>query len=323
MADIPSPLPEPDCVVVNVAACGICGSEIETYRKRSPRRQPPLVMGHEFCGTVSAVGPAVTQFKIGDRVISHSIVHCGRCAPCARGHTHLCTNREVFGMHRPGAFAEFVNVPARVLVPWPAALPREAAVLTEPLANGVHVNNLLAHVAGQNALVIGAGPIGLMCAVALIAKREANVRITDLNTDRLRVARELGAMTGPESDAAELRAWLKTQAGEGFDVIVDAVGSSATKRDSLELLRPGGACVWIGLHEDPVTLNSYEVTLPEKQILGTYAATMQELATAVQILASGRFTVNSLIKPRKLDDGLLAFEDALTAKSIKSVILPS
>lgn len=226
-------------------------------------------------------------------------------------------------MHRPGAFAEFVSVPARVLVPWPVQLPREEAVLTEPLANGVHVNNLLAHVAGQKALVIGAGPIGLMCAIALIALREASVHITDLNTDRLRVARELGAITVPEADATKLRSWLKTEAGEGFDVIVDAVGSSATKRDSLELLRPGGACVWIGLHEDPVTLNSYEVTLPEKQILGTYAATMKELATAAQILASGRFKVSGLIKPHKLDDGLLAFDDALSGKSIKSVILPS
>ena len=126
------------------------------------------------------------------------------------------------------------------------------------------------------------------------------------------------SMTGPE----QLRTWRKSTAGRGYDVIVDAVGSSRTKLDSLALLRPGGACVWIGLHENPFTFNSYEVTLSEKQILGTYAATVKDLAAATELLASGRFKLGRLISSYSLDDGISAFEDACAAKTVKSIVIP-
>jgi threonine dehydrogenase-like Zn-dependent dehydrogenase len=117
----------PDEVRVQVAACGLCGSELETFKNHSPRRQPPLVMGHEFCGVIAETGSEVRDWKQGARVVSNSLVPCGRCVRCARGDTHLCAQRQIFGMHRPGAFAEFVNVPARCLIPWPENLPAEAA----------------------------------------------------------------------------------------------------------------------------------------------------------------------------------------------------
>ena len=118
----PAPL-RPDEVRLRVAACGICGSELESFKNRSPRRPPPLVMGHEFCGIIETVGPAVRDWKVGARVVSNSLVPCGHCVRCHRGDTHLCAQRQVFGMHRPGAFAEQVNVPARCLIPWPEQVP--------------------------------------------------------------------------------------------------------------------------------------------------------------------------------------------------------
>jgi threonine dehydrogenase-like Zn-dependent dehydrogenase len=96
-------------------------------------------MGHEFCGTIAEVGGEVRDWKPGARVVSNSLVPCGRCVRCRRGDTHLCADRQIFGMHRPGAFAEYVNVPARCLIPWPENLPAEAAALAEPMANGIHV----------------------------------------------------------------------------------------------------------------------------------------------------------------------------------------
>ncbi|NBR59487.1 MAG: galactitol-1-phosphate 5-dehydrogenase, partial [Opitutaceae bacterium] len=102
MADCdPVPL-RPDEVRLRVAACGICGSELESFKNRSPRRPPPLVMGHEFCGIIETVGPAVRDWKVGARVVSNSLVPCGQCVRCQRGDTHLCAQRQVFGMHRPG-----------------------------------------------------------------------------------------------------------------------------------------------------------------------------------------------------------------------------
>src|SRR3954464_3092908 len=101
--------PKPDEVQLRVAACGICGSELESFKNHSPRRPPPLVMGHEFCGTIAETGGEGRAWRTGQRVVSNSLVPCGRCGRCARGDTHLCADRQIFGMHRPGAFAEYVN----------------------------------------------------------------------------------------------------------------------------------------------------------------------------------------------------------------------
>jgi L-iditol 2-dehydrogenase len=317
--------PQPDEVRVRVAACGICGSELETFKNRSPRRPPPLVMGHEFCGTIAAAGAEVRDWKKGARVVSNSLVPCGRCVRCERGDTHLCASRQIFGMHRPGAFAEFVNVPARCLIPWPENLPAEAAALAEPLANGIHVVNLTRHLPAANVLVIGAGPIGLFTQQALQVLRGSKVYVADLSPERLGAARKLGAagiINSREQDpVAVMRA---ATGGEGADLVVDAVGASATKKISLDAQRPGGASVWIGLHENALTFDSYNVTLPEKQVLGTYAAKLEELRHALDLMASGRVDALTWVQRFPLADGVTAFRRMLAAQGhdIKAVICP-
>ncbi len=317
--------PQPDEVRIQVAACGLCGSELETFKNRSPRRAPPLVMGHEFCGTIAVVGSAVSGWKVGARVVSNSLVPCGRCVRCERGDTHLCAHRQIFGMHRPGAFAEFVNVPARCLLDWPENLPAEAAALAEPLANGIHVVNLTRHLPAATALVIGAGPIGLFCQQALQVLRGSKVWVADLSAERLAVARRLGAVDviNPRTqDAAQIL--QAATGGEGADLVVDAVGAGVTKRTSLAALRPGGATVWIGLHENALTFDSYGLTLPEKQVLGTYAAKIEELQHALGLMASGQVDARSWVQRFPLADGVTAFKRMLAAEGadIKAVICP-
>lgn len=317
--------PQPDEVRIQVAACGLCGSELETFKNRSPRRAPPLVMGHEFCGTIAVVGSAVSGWKVGARVVSNSLVPCGRCVRCERGDTHLCAHRQIFGMHRPGAFAEFVNVPARCLLDWPENLPAEAAALAEPLANGIHVVNLTRHLPAATVLVIGAGPIGLFCQQALQVLRGSRVWVADLSAERLAVARRLGAVDviNPRTqDAAQIL--QAATGGEGADLVVDAVGAGVTKRTSLAALRPGGATVWIGLHENALTFDSYGLTLPEKQVLGTYAAKIEELQHALGLMASGQVDARSWVQRFPLADGVTAFKRMLAAEGadIKAVICP-
>ena len=325
IADVPAVPPQPDEVSVRVAACGLCGSELETFKNRSPRRNPPLVMGHEFCGTIAAVGAAVRDWKVGAKVVSNSLVPCGRCVRCQRGDTHLCAHRQIFGMHRPGAFAEYVNVPARCLIPWPEGLPAEAAALAEPLANGIHVVNLTRHLPATTALVIGAGPIGLFCQQALQVLRGARVFVADLSPERLAVAKKLRAVQiiNPRTeDAATIL--REATGGEGADLTVDAVGSTITKKTSLEALRPGGASVWIGLHENTVTLDTYNITLPEKQVFGTYAAKIEELQQALELMASGKVDAHSWTKRFPLSDSVAGFHRMLAAQGddIKGVICP-
>ncbi len=320
------PLPvRSDEVRVRVAACGICGSELESVKTRSPRRPPPLVMGHEFCGVIDEVGAAVIDWQTGARVVSNSLVPCGHCVRCTRGDTHLCAERQIFGMHRPGAFAEFVNVPARCLMPWPENLPAEAAALAEPLANGVHVVNLTRHLPAANVLVLGAGPIGLFCQQALQVLRGSRVWVADLSAERLAVAKKLGAFRVLDARADDAVKILRDETGgEGADLVVDAAGSGLTKKISLEALRPGGAAVWIGLHENTVTLDSYGITLPEKQVLGTYAAKISELREALDLMASGRVDAHTWVQRFPLADGVEAFQRMLAARGadLKAVLCP-
>jgi L-iditol 2-dehydrogenase len=325
MSDLDATAPKPDEVTIRVAACGVCGSELESFKNRSPRRPPPLVMGHEFCGVVAETGADVRDWKTGARVVSNSLVPCGRCVRCTRGDTHLCAHRQIFGMHRPGAFAEFVNVPACCLIPWPEKLPAEAAALAEPLANGIHIVNLTRHLPAANVLVLGAGPIGLFAQQALQVLRGSRVWVADLSPERLVAATKLGAVgviNSREQDAAKVM--LAATGGEGADIVVDAVGASVTKKTSLEALRPGGVTVWIGLHENALTFDSYNVTLPEKQVLGTYAAKIEELSHALQLMASGQVDARSWVQRFPLEEGVTAFRRMLAAKGndIKAVICP-
>jgi threonine dehydrogenase-like Zn-dependent dehydrogenase len=320
----PAPL-RPDEVKLRVAACGICGSELESFKNRSPRRPPPLVMGHEFCGTIAETGAAVREWKSGTRVVSNSLVPCGQCVRCARGDTHLCASRQIFGMHRPGAFAEYVNVPARCLIPWPDHLPAAAAALAEPLANGLHVVNVSRHLPAATVLVIGAGPIGLFCQQAMQVQRGARVFVADLSAERLAVAKRLGAARVINPREEDVTKVISAETGgEGADLTVDAVGSGLTKKVSLEALRPGGATIWIGLHDNAMTLDTYSITLPEKHVLGTYAAKIDELKLALELMASGRVDALSWVQSFPLAAGVETFHRMLAAKGadIKGVLCP-
>lgn len=317
--------PRADEVRLRVAACGICGSELESFKNRSPRRPPPLVMGHEFCGTIADLGTGVTGWRTGTRVVSNSLVPCGTCVRCTRGDTHLCAHRQIFGMHRPGAFAEYVNVPARCLIPWPENVPAAAAALAEPMANGLHVVNVSRHLPAATVLVIGAGPIGLFCQQAMQVQRGSRVFVADLSPERLAVAKKLGAVrviNPREEDVVKVVA--AETGGEGADLTVDAVGSALTKKASLETLRPGGATVWIGLHENTMSLDTYGITLPEKQVLGTYAAKIDELQLALELMAAGRVDALSWVQSFPLAAGVETFHRMLAARGadIKGVLCP-
>jgi threonine dehydrogenase-like Zn-dependent dehydrogenase len=218
-----------------------------------------------------------------------------------------------------------VNVPARCLLPWPEHLPAAAAALAEPMANGLHVANLTRHLPVATALVIGAGPIGLFCQQALQVVRGARVIVADLSPERLAVARKLGAVriVNPrEEDLVKIVA--AETGGEGADLTVDAVGSALTKQTSLDALRAGGATVWIGLHGNTVTLDTYGITLPEKQVLGTYAAKLDELRLALDLMASGKVDALSWVQSFPLSAGVEAFQRMLAAKGsdIKAVLCP-
>ncbi|HEU4387172.1 MAG TPA: alcohol dehydrogenase catalytic domain-containing protein [Blastocatellia bacterium] len=325
IAERPRPEPAAGEVLLRVAACGICGSELEAFKNRSPRRIPPLVLGHEFCGVVDEIGIGVDSLARGQQVVSHSLFGCGVCVRCKRGDAHLCGTRQLFGMTRQGGFAEYVTVPEKCVVSWPDHLSGSIASLSEPLANGVHVVGLSRSVAPSVVAIIGAGPIGLMCQQAFQCLTTADVLVADLAPKRLEAAKKLGAaeLIKPPEDDFVTRV-LALTGGDGADVVVDAVGNAISKQQSLRATRSGGIAVWIGLHDNTITFDSFDVTLAERRIQGSYAASLEELKIAVDLLAGGRVDGTSWIKTFPLGEGVEAFGRMLAAKDddIKAVLLP-
>jgi L-iditol 2-dehydrogenase len=326
IADVDEPVLAPGDILLDVAAVGICGSELEAVKHRSPRRTPPLVMGHEFCGEVSAIAPDVTECKVGDRVVANSLIPCGRCRECRRGAAHLCADRAIFGMNRPGAFAERVAVPARVLLPLPERVSPLQGALVEPLANGVHVWSLLAAKFPETVVVVGCGTIGLLA--LQVAKAGGALRLVAVDTSdtRLGMAQAVGAepLFNPTRDAVvdEIRAFTR---GRGADVVIDAVGAPATRRLAVDAVRPGGEVVWIGTHGDVTEVGGRDVVLGERRISGSYSTTSEDMETAIGLFAHGRIDIEPWARPFPLEDGARVFRqllDAPPAEYAKAILLP-
>ena len=198
LAEIPQPEIGPDDVLIQVRACGICGSDIHGWDGSSGRRIPPLVMGHEASGIVAAVGRGTTEFSEGDRVTFDSMVSCGNCWYCRLGNANLCENRMVLGVscgtyRRYGAFAEYISVPERIVYRIPDSLPFEHAAMIEAVSVAVHAANRTPVTLGDTAVVVGSGMIGLLVVQAIRLAGCGRVIATDVNEHRLEVARSLGA----------------------------------------------------------------------------------------------------------------------------------
>jgi L-iditol 2-dehydrogenase len=320
--DLPTPSLADGEVLVRVANCGICGSELETFSTHNKRRTPPLVMGHEFCGFIEQVKGIQGNWAEGNKVVAHAVVHCGECAPCRRGDTNLCIHRQIFGMHRPGAFAEYVAVPERVLIACPDDLPAATAVFAEPLANGLNAMRQGLTSRKSRVVVIGAGPIGLMCALAAKHVHHSNVVVADLVTERLAAARTVGAdltVQVPQLDL--LREVQSYWSGDRAEFVIDAVGSAHTKSLSLDLIEPGGTAVWVGLHQDRISLDSYALTLAQKSVGGSYSGSMNDLKQAIQLLASGVLDIG-WAKRYPLHTGEIGFREMMAGKgdNIKAIL---
>jgi threonine dehydrogenase-like Zn-dependent dehydrogenase len=257
LRDEPAPTVGSDEELVAVRASGICGSELHGFRATG-FRVPPLIMGHEFVGTTTD----------GRRVAVNPLRACGSCDSCERGRPQLCRNRSLLGIHRPGGFAEQVSVPRSAVHVLPDGLTFAAAALIEPLANAIHAWSLLPEPPDRLA-VLGAGPIGLLC--AMVARtRGVEVQITDPSGSRRAAAQRLALEAVAEPT------------GE-YDVVIDAVGVLATRQATIDHTRPGGTGVWIGLAHDTAEVSGNTLVRGERTIRGSFAYTPDEFARAVAL----------------------------------------
>lgn len=313
IAELPVPVPGSDEVLIRVAACGICGSDVHGYDGSSGRRIPPLVMGHEAAGVVESLGADVKNFSEGDRVTFDSTIYCGSCVYCVRGEINLCDNRQVLGVscgdyRRAGAFAEFVIVPARIVYRLPDGLSFEESAMLEAVSVAVHAVSLIPIAPNSSALVIGAGTIGLLALQALRAAGCSRVFISDVDPTRLKLAQELGA-TATFPAGPELKQHISEMTnGTGLDTVVEAVGINATVTAAIDSVRKGGHVVLVGNVTPEVTLPLQKVVTRQIRLQGS-CASAGEYPRAIELMSSGAIRVKPLISAiAPLEDGPQWFE---------------
>jgi L-iditol 2-dehydrogenase len=313
IADLPKPSPLPDEVLIQVAACGICGSDVHGYDGSSGRRIPPIVMGHEAAGRIAAVGKNVTALAQGDRVTFDSTVYCGACPHCLRGNINLCDNRQVLGVscgdyRRAGAFAEFVVVPARIVYRLPDRLSFTEAAMLEAVAVALHAVAVTQIRPNDTALVIGAGMIGLLILQSLRATGCSQVFVADIDDSRLQMARELGATEVLNSKTDLVAQVMKLTNGNGVDAVLEAVGRAETITAAIDSVRKGGTVTLVGNISPQINLPLQKVVSRQIRLQGSCASS-GEYPQAIELLASGAIKVKALITAvAPLDDGPAWFE---------------
>ena len=314
LSDLPVPQPGADEVLVRVAACGICVSDVHGYDGSSGRRIPPIVMGHEAAGTVVAVGAEVSDYAPGDRVTFDSTVYCGRCEFCARGEVNLCDNRQVIGVscgdyRRYGAFAEYVVVPERILYHLPDGFAFAEAAMLEAVSVALHAVRVSEASGGETALVVGAGMIGLLTLQAARAAGCSRIFVADVDATRLELARKLGADETLHCSGPELAAKvLELTGGRGAELTYEAVGRNETVAAAVDSTRKGGTVTLVGNITPEVTLPLQKVVSRQLRLQGS-CASAGEYPQAIELIANGRIQVKPLITAiASLDEGPRWFE---------------
>lgn len=311
----------PDEVVVQVAACGICGTDLHIYRNEY-MSDFPLIPGHEFAGVIVEVGREVHDFRRGERVAVDPNLYCGHCHFCRNLQANQCLNLQAVGVTRAGAFAEYVAVPARACYRLPDSLSDSQAAFIEPVSCVVHALNRLRVWPGDEVLIFGTGPMGLLLTQALRQSGAARVVAVDKQPDRLALAAQFGATTilaGPEQDEA-----LQKLAPYGFAIVVDATGVPAVIERAFNYLRPRGQFLQFGVApmEATINLRPYQVFRHDWTIIGSFAL-CYTFQPAIAWLTGGVVEVDRLVSHTlPLADFSRAFQQFAAGKTLKVHLKP-
>lgn len=314
---VPDPTCGPDEVIVQVADCGICGTDLHIYRAEY-MSDFPLIPGHEFSGTVVEVGRNVVDLALGDRVAVDPNLYCGHCDFCRNQESNHCLNLEVVGVTRPGAFAEYVDVPARACYRLPDSLTATQAAFVEPLACVVHALKRMHLGPADSVLIFGAGPMGLLLLQGLGQSGASQVVMVDKQPERLALADQLGATAtiGVGADQAEA---LQALAPHGFGVVVDATGVPAVIEQAFAYLKPRGQFLQFGVTPmtSTIQLHPYDVFRNDWTIIGSFAL-CYTFQPAIAWLANQVIDVAPLVSDKVgLDDFAEAFQRFAQGETLK------
>lgn len=324
MEHVPVPEPGPTDVLIKVRKSAICGTDVHIYKWDAWAQKTvpvPMVVGHEFCGVIAEVGSAVTKYAPGQRVSGEGHIVCGVCRNCRAGRGHLCRNTLGVGVDRPGSFGEYVCIPEHNVFALPDDVPDEIAAIFDPFGNAVHTA-LSYELIGEDVLVTGAGPIGIMGALVAQELGARKVVITDINPARLELARKVGvqyvvnALEETLQDVME-RIGMK----EGFDVGLEMSGAAPAFRDMIDVMNNGGKIAILGIAPTGFEIDWNKVIFKMLTLKGIYGREMFETWYKMTTLVQGRLDLAPLITHRLPVDDFQAGFDAMCSGSSGKVVL--
>ncbi len=324
MEHVPVPEVGPSDVLIKVKKSAICGTDVHIWKwdEFSAKTVPvPMVVGHEFVGNIVDTGAAAVKYKIGQRVSGEGHIVCNTCRNCRAGRGHLCRNTKGVGVNRPGSFAEYLCIPESNVVPIPDEVPDEIAAILDPFGNAVHTA-LSFDLVGEDVLVTGAGPIGIMGALVAQKVGARKVVITDINPYRLNLARQMGVQNVVDVSQEQLKD-VMTRLGmtEGFDVGLEMSGASAAMQQMIRNMNNGGKLALLGIAptEFPVDWNT--VIFKMLHIKGIYGREMYETWYKMIALVQSGLDVSGLITHRiSIDDFEEGFAAMISGNSGKVVM---
>ena len=309
-------------VQLQVSHCGICGTDLHIFHGAMDARvKMPLVMGHEMSATVLKLGSGVEDFALGDQVVVMPLAPCNDCPACAAGHSHICHNLNFLGIDTPGAFQSYWTVPAYTLHRTPANLSMKHAALIEPLAVACHDVRLAELRAGDQVVVLGGGPIGML--VALVARHAgADVILSEINPYRVDLAKRIGleAVNPSETDLVELvTQWTR---GTGADIVFEVSGSQAGADVMTELLRTRGLAVVVAIFAQKPKIDLFRFFWRELRLMGVRVYESQDFADAIALAASDALPLDELITDiRPLSALRSGFEDMEAGGQVMKILL--
>ncbi len=329
VTDVPDPRPGPGEVVVKVACSTVCGTDVLVHDDRYAGKRPlpfPFTLGHEVAGVVWEVGSGVDGVRPGDRVGMESIIGCRSCYHCARGHTNLCPNWHHIGLTMDGSFAEYLKVPASILIPLPDGVSFESASMLEPLSLAVHSAERLNPRPAQPTAIVGPGPIGLLHLLVLKAFGVGPILVVGRPEDeqRLQAARQLGADRAVAVNSREeaVAVALEMTDGVGMELVVEATGAPSGVQTAIDLVAGNGKLVTTGLAR-VTEVDALQILRKNMTWMGTVASVRRHFLEALRLIATGRADPSRLITHRlPLREGVEAVRLMKERESLKVALFP-
>ena len=324
--EIPTPRPGPGEVLIRVAGCGVCHTDLHYIDHGTPTfKEPPVVLGHEISGIVEQVAPDVTSLGVGDRVLVAAVTSCGVCEACREGRENVCAHGEMLGNHIDGGFAEFVVAPAKDTFILPEEIPlEEGSIIADAITTPFHaVVNRGRVRPGDSVVVFGCGGVGLNV-VQMASAMGARVVAVDVAEDKLAWAEKLGAAATLDPSSVErVDKALRGLTGGGADVAFEVVGKPVTQGQAIASLKTGGRVVFVGYSPDTMTLNAGRVMFRELEIVGSLGCRPVDYPRVIEMVRQSRVKLSELVTHRfPLDEMDAALDTLRSGAAIRVVVTP-